>query len=140
MPKSGALFAVCYVAGLLGGIVAGLFIWGCNTWGITALLNINYVQVLGLEAFYPRMLVGGLWGLGYFFTVGTPRQRRHWIRKALWYSVIPSAFALFYLHPYVYHQGLAALDMGMLAPLLIVVSNLIWGLFTGFFTRLLWGR
>jgi len=140
MPKSGALFAVCYVAGLLGGIAAALFIWGCNTWGISELINVNFVQVLGLEAFYPKMFVGGLWGLGYFFTVGTPRQRRHWIRKALWYSLIPSAFALFYLHPYVYHQGLAALDMGMLAPLMIVVSNLIWGFFTGFFTRLFWGR
>jgi len=28
----------------------------------------------------------------------------------------------------------------MFAPLMIIISNLIWGFFTGFFTRLFWGR
>jgi len=140
MPKSGALLAVCFVAGLLAAVVSALFIWSCNRWGITGLLEVKIGQSLNLSALYPKMFFGGLWGLAYFFTVGIPRHRRHWIRKGLWFSWIPSLFALFYLYPNLYNKGLAALDLGMFAPLFIILSNLIWGFFVGFFTRLLWGR
>lgn len=140
MPKSSALLTVCFVAGLLGALSSSLFLWGCNAGGITSIIGVQIVQTLKLSKLYPQMFVGGLWGLLYFFTVGIPRHRRHWIRKGLWFSLIPSLLAIFYLYPYVYHQGLAGFDLGMLTPLLIVVSNLVWGFFTGFFARLLWGR
>lgn len=140
MPKSSALFAVCFVAGLLAALVSSLFLWGCNEWGVTNLIGVKIFQSLALEKLYPQLFIGGFWGLLYFFSVGIPRHRRHWIRKGLWFSLIPSLTALFYLYPYVYHKGLAALDLGMFAPLLVVVTNLVWGFFTGFFARLLWGR
>ncbi|MEA3543672.1 MAG: hypothetical protein U9R69_00465 [Thermodesulfobacteriota bacterium] len=140
MPKSSALFAVCFVAGLLGAVGSILFLWGCNKWGITSLINANIVQTLKLPTIYPQLFIGGFWGLGYFFTVGIPRHRRHWIRKGFWFSLIPSLTAIFYVYPYVYHKGIAGFDLGMLTPLLIIVSNLVWGFFTGFFTRLFWGR
>ncbi|MEA3363461.1 MAG: hypothetical protein U9Q61_09390 [Thermodesulfobacteriota bacterium] len=140
MPKSSALFAVCFTAGLLGALASSLFLWGCNEWGVTAILNVKMAQALELPKLYPQMFIGGLWGLVYFFTVGSPRQRRHWVRKGLWFSLIPSLTAIFYLYPYVYHKGMAGFDLGMLTPLLIVIVNLIWGLFTGFFARLFWGR
>jgi len=85
-------------------------------------------------------MIGGLWGLVYFFTVGIPRHRRHWIRKGLWFSLLPSLATLFYLFPYVYYKGMAGFDLGMMTPLLVVVMNLVWGFFTGFFARLFWGR
>ena len=140
MPKSSALLAVCFVAGLLGALVSSLFLWGCNEWGITTLLGIKIVQTLKLAELYPQMFIGGFWGLGYFFTVGVPRHRRHWVRKGLWFSLLPSATIIFYLYPNVYHKGIAGFDLGMLTPLLIVISNLVWGFFTGFFARLFWGR
>lgn len=140
MPKSSALFAVCFVAGMLAAVISALFVWLCNKWGITTFLNIQISQTFKLSALYPQIFTGGLWGLLYFFTVGIPRHRRHWIRKGLWFSLIPSLVTLFYLYPQVYHKGLAALDLGMFAPLLIVTTYLIWGFSIGFFTRLLWGR
>lgn len=140
MPKSSALLAVCFVAGLLGALAAGLFLWGCNEWGITRLIGVKLSQTLELSRLYPQLFIGGLWGLGYFFTVGIPRHRQHWIRKGLWFSLIPALTTIFYLYPYVYHKGLAGFDLGMLTPLLIVMTNLVWGFFTGFFARLLWGR
>ena len=140
MPKSSALFAVCYVAGLLGALASSLFLWGCGEWGLSDIIGVKMAPLLKESWLYPRMIIGGFWGLGYFFTVGTPRQRRRWVRKGLWFSLLPSAFSLFYLLPYIEHKGIAGFDLGMLTPLLIIVSNLIWGLFTGFFTRLLWGR
>ena len=140
MPKSSALFAVCFVAGLLGAIASSLFLWGCNEWGLTSMLGVKIGQTLELPKLYPKMGIGGLWGLVYFFTVGIPRHRRHWVRKGLWFSLLPSLVTLFYFYPYVYHHGIAGLDLGMLTPLIIVATNLVWGLFTGFFARLFWGR
>ena len=140
MPKSSALFAVCFTAGLLGAAVSSLFLWSCNEWGVTTMFKVNMVQTLELPELYPKMMVGGLWGLVYFFTVGIPRHRRHWVRKGLWFSLLPSLVAIFYLYPYIYHRGMAGFDLGTLTPLLIVATNLVWGLFTGFFARLLWGR
>jgi len=140
MPKSGALLTVCFVAGMLGETASILFLWGCNQWNLFTIMGINMTQTLNLPLLYPQLFSGGFWGLGYFFTVGVPRHRRHWIRKGLWFSLLPSLFTLFYLYPYVYHKGIAGFDLGTLTPLLIVVSSLIWGLFIGFFARLFWGR
>ncbi len=140
MPKSSALFAVCFVAGLLGALASSLFLWGAGEWGISSLIGVKISPTLKESWIYPRLIVGGLWGLGYFFTVGTPRQRNRWVRKGLWFSLVPSAVTLFYLFPYVEHKGLAGFDLGMLTPLLIISSNIVWGIFTGFFTRLFWGR
>jgi hypothetical protein len=140
MSKNGALFAVCFVAGLLAAAASATFLWACNNWGVTGIIGVRMSQSLQLVQLYPKLFAGGLWGLLYFFTVGIPRHRRHWIRKGLWFSLIPSGYALFYQYPYVYGHGLAALNLGMLAPVLIIVANLVWGFFTGFFTRLLWGR
>lgn len=140
MPKSSALFAVCFVAGLLGALANSLFLWTAGEWGLISVIGVKIAPTLKTSWLYPRLIFGGLWGLGYFFTVGVPRHRRYWIRKGLWFSLIPSALTLFYLFPYVEHKGLAGFDLGVLTPLVVVVVNLVWGLFTGFFTRLLWGR
>lgn len=140
MPKSSALFAVCFVAGLLGGLAGSLFLWACGEWGISTLLGVKIAPSLQLSWLYPRLMVGGLWGLLYFFSVGIPRYRRHWVRKGLWLSLFPSAATLFYFYPYVDQQGLAGFELGMLTPLLVILTNIVWGIFTGFFTRLFWGR
>lgn len=140
MQKSSALFAVCFVAGLLGALASSLFLWGAGEWGISSLIGVKISPALKESWLYPRLIIGGLWGLGYFFAVGTPRQRNRWVRKGLWFSLIPSAVTLFYLFPYVENKGLAGFELGMLTPLLIVISNMVWGFFTGFFARLFWGR
>ncbi len=140
MPKSSALFAVCFVAGMLGTLATTWFLWGCNEINIFNLIRVDYLQLPVRQNLYNNLFTGGFWGLGYFFTVGVPRHRRHWIRKGLWFSLLPALTAIFYLYPQTYNLGMAGFDLGMLAPLVIVFSNLAWGLFTGFFARLLWGQ
>ena len=140
MPKNSALLAVCFTAGLIGGLGNGLFIWACGDYGLTAFINVSISPTLSLPWLYPRLIFGGLWGVGYFFTIGAPRFRRHWVRKGLWFSLLPSAVMLFYILPYQQHQGMAGFDLGMLTPLFVVISYLVWGTLTGFFTRLFWGR
>ncbi|HEY5673694.1 MAG TPA: hypothetical protein VIR78_08315 [Malonomonas sp.] len=140
MSKNSALFAVCFVAGLLGSLGHSLFVWACGEWGLTAFIGVKIAPALKLSWLYPQLIIGGLWGLGYFFTVSVPRLRRHWIRKGIWYSLLPSAYSLFYALPYLQNQDLGGLNLGMLTPLFIIVANLLWGVLTGFFTRLFWGR
>lgn len=140
MSKNSALLAVCFAAGLLAALGNSLFVWVCGKWGITAFIGVKIAPTLKLAWLYPRLIWGGLWGLGYFFTIGAPRFRRHWIRKGLWFSLLPSAATLFYFFPYQQKLGMAGFELGMLTPLFVVIANLVWGVLIGFFTRLLWGR
>ncbi len=140
MPKTSALFAVCFVSGLLGALFSSLFLWFGGEWGIIHLIGINVSRSITLPALYAPLFTGGLWGLLYFFTVASPRNRRYWIRKGLWVALIPALIDIGYIYPQLHHQGIGGIDLGMLMPGLIIVSWLVWGLFTGFFARLLWGR
>ncbi len=140
MPRNSALLAVCFVAGLLGGLTQSLFVWACGEWGMTSLINVNISPSLSLNWLYPRLFWGGIWGMVYFFTVAIQRHRRQWIRKGLWISLLPSAAMLLYILPYIKHKGMAGLELGLLTPAFIILANLVWGIITGIFTRLLWGR
>jgi hypothetical protein len=89
---------------------------------------------------YPRLVWGGIWGLVYFPTIGHPRARRHWVRKGLWISLLPTAVQLFFIFPYRTSCGFMGIGLGILTPAFVLLFNFIWGFFTGLFTRLLWGR
>lgn len=140
MPKASALFAVCFVAGLLGALFSSLFLWLGGEWGIIHLLGINSSRSIALPSLYAPLFAGGLWGLLYFFTVASPRSRRYWIRKSLWVAMIPALVDIVYIYPQLQNQGIGGINLGLLMPGLVIVSWLVWGLFTGFFARLLWGR
>lgn len=140
MSKSGALLAVSFVSGLLGGIAKSVFLWACSNWGVFSFIKVSLSQQLSLPSLYPAMFSGGLWGLVYFLLIGTPRQRCHWIRKGLWISLVPTLVSIFYLYPSIYQRGIGGIKLGLLMPLVIIIGNLFWGFFTGFFTRLFWGR
>ncbi|MBW6509098.1 MAG: hypothetical protein K0A94_06065 [Desulfuromonadales bacterium] len=140
MPKTSTLFAVCFVSGLLGALFSSLFLWLGSEWGIIRILGINLSRSIALPALYPLMFAGGLWGLLFFVSVASPRSRRFWIRKSLWVALIPALVDIAYIYPQVQNQGIGGINLGILMPGLIILSWLVWGFFTGFFARLLWGR
>ena len=140
MPKTSALLAVCFVAGLLGALFSSLFLWLGDEWGVIRMLGINHSYAIDLESLYAPLFAGGLWGLLFFLTVASPRTRRQWIRKALWVALIPALIDVIYFFPQQLHHGIGGINLGMLMPGLIFLSWLVWGFFTGFFARLLWGR
>lgn len=140
MPKGSALLAVCFVAGLLAALLSCLFLWAAGEWGLIRLLGVNLSQSINLPSLYQPLFTGGLWGLLYYVTVGSPRSRCHWIRKGLWFSLLPALVAIFYLYPHLYNQGIGGTSLGLLTPGVLLFYYLIWGFFTGFFARLLWGR
>ncbi len=140
MPKNSVLLAVCFVGGIFGGLACSVFIWMLGNWGITALLNVQIAPVLTPDWLYPRLIWGGIWAIPYFLSVSVPRARRHWVRKGLYASLLPTIYMLFVVFPYHLDKDQAGLALGILTPVVVLVTNLVWGLFTGIFTRLFWGR
>ena len=108
--------------------------------GLPAMANVQMSPSLSTDWLYSRLVWGGLWGLTYFLAVGPLKSRRHWARKGLWISLLPTAFQLFFVYPHMTRHGLLGLELGQFTPLFIVFYNMIWGLCTGIFCRLFWGR
>lgn len=140
MPRQKALLAVCFCAGVLGGLGSSLLAWMLGQWGLTALVGISFAPEWTTAWLYPRLIWGGLWGLLFFLLIGHPRSRQGWIRKGLWLSLLPSAVQLLLIFPGKPEAGYLGLGLGNLMPLLVLLLNACWGIGLGFFTRLLWGR
>lgn len=140
MNRGSALFAVCFTTGALGGLCSSLSLWLAGIWQLTAMAGVNINPELTASWLYPRLVWGGIWGLVFYFTVGRPRSRRQWVRKGLWVSLLPTAVQLFVIFPNFTPYGMVGLGLGTLTPLFVLTSNLIWGFFTGVFTRAFWGR
>ena len=140
MNRFSAMLAVCFCAGLLGALVSSLCSWQLDVLGVPGLLDVRWHIDMNKGWLYQRMIWGGLWGLAYFITVGPRNAQRHWARKGLWVSLLPSAFQLLVVFPYMTKYGWLGFSLGQLVPLLVLIDNLIWGFATGIFCRLLWGR
>jgi len=140
MNRGSALLATAFVAGLIGALFNSLAAWGAGQLGLTSLIGVKIAPALTAAWLYPRLVWGGIWGLAYYFTIARPRNRRHWVRKGLWMSLLPTAVQLFVVFPNTTPHGMLGFGLGQLTPLAVVVFNLVWGFFTGVFTRILWGR
>lgn len=140
MLRSRTLMAVCFCAGILGALCCSLVAWQAGRWGFPAMAGVRMTPSLTPDWLYPRLIWGGIWGLLYFLTVAPLKSRRHWVRKGLWVSLLPSAFQLLVVFPYMTQKGWLGVDLGQLTALFVVFYNLVWGLFTGISCRLLWGR
>ncbi len=140
MPRTSTLMTVCFCAGVLGALCSSLIVWQAGQMGIPAMAGVRMSPSLTPDWLYGRLVWGGLWGLTYFLTVGSLKSRRHWVRKGLWISLIPTAFQLLFVYPDMTRHGWLGLDLGQFTPLFVVLYNLIWGFCIGIFSRLLWGR
>lgn len=140
MPRASALMTVCFCAGMLGALCSSLIAWKSGQMGIPAMLDVRMAPVLKPAWIYSQMVWGGIWGLTYFLAVGPLRSRRHWARKGLWISLLPTLFQLLVVYPKMTGHDWLGLSLGQFTPLFVFIYNLIWGLLTGIFCRLIWGR
>ena len=140
MRRTNALISVCFCAGLLAAIVSTSFAWLCAHFGLTELAGVTLQPSISIKALYPHMIWGGLWGLCYAFTVAHIRTRKRWIRKGILISILPTMYQLLVVFPYHTAHGTLGIQLGTLTPLFVLCFNLVWGTFTGIFTRLLWGK
>ena len=140
MTRTRTLMTVCFCAGMLGALCSSLVAWKAGQLGLPALLDVRMAPSLTLSWLYSRLIWGGLWGLVYFLAVGPLKARRHWVRKGLWISLGPSLFQLLFVYPHMTGHAWLGLELGQFTPLFVLLYNLVWGLFTGVFCRILWGR
>jgi hypothetical protein len=138
--RTKALLSVCFCAGLIGSLISSGTLWLFGRTGLTHLLGVQLAPEWTLAWLYPRLVWGGLWGMVFFLSVAGLRSRNHWVRKGLWCSLLPTLFQLFYVFPNQTPHGAFGLGLGTLTPLVLLLVNGIWGLFTGVFARILWGR
>ncbi len=137
MRHPAALLSICFCAGLLGALVGLCAVWSWGMLGLPALSGTELRPLLAPYGFYPRLVWGGLWGVLFFLTVGSVRTRKHWIQKGVIISLVPTLYYLIMILP---GQGGFSLDGSILSPLAVIILNLLWGVFTGLFARLFWGR
>jgi len=134
------LLAVCFCAGLLGALISSLLLIAAAKLGFFSLIGVHLAPQLRTAWLYPRLIWGGLWGLAYFFAVRPVEARNRWARRGIWISILPTAFELVVVFPYLSGHGLLGQHLGRLTPLVTLLANMVWGICTGICCRLLWGR
>ena len=137
MRRPAALISICFCAGLLSALIGFCAVWAWEMLGLPDLTGYAVRPLLAPTGFYPRLIWGGVWGLLFFLTVGSARTRKHWIRKGVLISLLPT---LLYLILYLPDQVGSGLTLSLASPAIVIVINLLWGVFIGLFSRLLWGR
>ncbi len=119
-----ARLSLTFSAGVIGGLVNSLLVWGCGLLGVNHWLGVHLAPALTPAFLYPRLVWGGLWGWLFLFTGNTGPG---W-RQGVFLSLGPTLFQLLYIFPYRLHKGFLGLSLGTLTPLLVFVFNAVWGL------------
>lgn len=122
--------SAAFTGGAIGGLLSSLLFWELGRDGVIAWMGISLHPGLSLAWLYPRLVIGGLWGL--LFTLpllpGRPATR------GLLWSLAPSAFMLLHQMPMA-GRGLFGFGYGALTPVLVLLVYAVWGL-----TAALWYR
>ena len=114
-------FAVPYFAGAVAALVSSLAIWIA---GRAEFIDVSVAPEVTWEWLAPRLLWGSLWALALPLIVrrGVPP-----VRAGLLLSLVPTVFQLFYFSPAA-GDGLLGIDqLGTLAPVVFLGTNLLWG-------------
>lgn len=115
--------SAAFAGGSVGALAAALTFWELGRDGVTDWLGLALHPALSAGWLYPRLVIGGLWGLLLLLPLlpGRPAAR------GMLFGLAPAAYALFYQLPAA-GRGLFGLGYGKLMPVLIVLLNLVWGL------------
>lgn len=118
--------SILYAAGCVGGLANLLTLSGFQTYGIASVLGVELPYPWAVSVFYSRIVWGGLWGLLFLLRLfpGSIFQR------AALLSLIPSAFELFVVSPFITGGGILGWERGMWTPVFVLIANVVWGLAT----------
>ncbi len=113
--------------GYFGGAVAGgaraLALWIAARAGFLAALDVELAPAFAWSYFAPRLLWGGLFGLGY---TGARRLGGSALRAGLLLALVPALAELLVFLPRT-GAGMLGLRMGLLTPVVVVLENALWG-------------
>ena len=119
-----------FAAGALGGLANSLLVWICGQAGLSQALGVAIAPELTPAFLYPRIVWGGIWG--FLFTL--PLGGGSFVRRGLLLSLAPSAYQLFVVFPRA-GRGTLGLELGALAPALVLVFNAAWGIVASWWLR-----
>jgi hypothetical protein len=123
--------SLVFAAGVLGGLLNSLAVWGAGELGITAAAGVKIAPQLSAAWLYPRLVWGGIWGILFLVPM---MQTRIWSRGFI-YSLGPTLVQLFIVFPMKAQKGMMGVDLGLLTPVFVVIFNAIWGWTTAIWLR-----
>ena len=115
--------SLVFAAGVLGGLLNSLAVWGAGEFGITAAAGVKIAPKLSAGWLYPRLIWGGIWGVLFLLPM---LKTRIWSRGFI-FSLGPTLVQLFVVFPMKANKGMMGIDLGLLTPFFVVVFNAIWG-------------
>ncbi|MDX1649680.1 MAG: hypothetical protein R3263_07480 [Myxococcota bacterium] len=115
--------AVGYAAGSLGALANSLFVVALADAGVLRALGVAMAPQLAPSWLQPRLVWGGLFGLG----LALPWPAGRWVRRGLLLSLVPTLVQLLVIFPWRAGQGMLGLELGAATPLVVLVVNAVWG-------------
>ncbi len=118
--------SLVFAAGVLGGLLNGVFVWFFGAVGLTAAAGVSLAPKFTNVWLYPRLVWGGIWGILFLIP-----WRASLPLKGLVYSLAPSLVTFFLVLPLQAHKGVFGLELGSLTPLFVLFYNAVWGVTAG---------
>ena len=113
-----------FTAGAFGGLVNSITVWAVGALGVSELLKVNISPELTKSFIYPKIILGGAWGVLLFL----PILQKKLFLKGVVLSLGPTLTQLFIIFPIKSSQGILGLELGKLTPLLVFLFNAVWGI------------
>jgi hypothetical protein len=121
--------SVAYLAGALGGLAAGFFLWIFEHWAIFKSPSWDaIIGSLGQVHWAEPALKGSLWALLIVPLAMVLRIKK--IAFGLIVSLIPTAYTLLIVYPS-QHHGFSVFSRDPKWAMLVVLLNAVWGLAAG---------
>ncbi|MEW5249423.1 hypothetical protein [Microbulbifer discodermiae] len=105
-----------FAAGCFGGLCYALMLWAMGYHGFNRWVGVDIAPYLSNAYLYQRVVWGGLCGLIFLLP-----WRRSWVARGFFLSLVPAGILLLLLLP-MRGYGIAALGLGALTPLVIVLA------------------
>ncbi len=121
--------SLMFAAGAAGGPAKALVAWLFGALGINAWLGFMMAPALTPMWLYQHMVWGGLWA----FLFLLPLRGSYYLRGLL-YSLGQTLVQLLVIFPKM-GKGALGLQLGYMAPVLVLFFGLIWGVVTGYWLK-----
>lgn len=115
--------ALGYAAGAVGALANSLVLVAAADAGLLRALGVAIAPAFTPAWLYPRLVWGGLFGLG----LALPWPSGRWVRRGLLLSLAPTLVQLLVVFPWKAGQGLLGLELGAATPLVVLAVNAVWG-------------
>lgn len=118
-----AALSVWFAAGVFGGLLNAVFVWGTGRAGVNQMLGLSITPKWTVGFLYNKLVWGGIWGSLFYFV---DQARVITLGVAFLVSLAPTAVQLFYVFPKG-QKGTAGKMLGRFTWAYVIVANAVWG-------------